>query len=53
MQDDPFEVALEDGDLLGEVELMTNLIIAASETDDRLTQDQIDRILGVGRLDPA
>ena len=29
---DQFDVSLEDGDLLGEVELTTNLIIAASET---------------------
>lgn len=50
---DPFEVALEDGDLLGEVEMMTNLIIAASETDNRLTQEQIDRILGVAPRDLA
>ena len=30
---DQFDVSLEDGDLLGEVELTTNLIIAASEAD--------------------
>ena len=44
---DQFDVSLEDSDLLGEVELTTNLIIAASESDDRLSEDQIDRILGV------
>ncbi|WP_340537264.1 hypothetical protein [Nocardioides sp. GXZ039] len=44
---DQFDVSLEDIDLLGEVELTTNLIIAASESDDRLPIDQIDRILGV------
>ena len=44
---DQFDVTLEDGDLLGEVELTTNLIIAASEADGRLTDDEIDRILGV------
>jgi len=44
---DQFDVSLEDSDLLGEVELTTNLIIAASESDDRLSDDQIDRILGV------
>jgi hypothetical protein len=32
---------------LGEVELTTNLIIAASETDEHLTADEIDEILGV------
>lgn len=44
---DQFDVSLEDSDLLGEVELTTNLIIAASESDDRLSADQIDEILGV------
>jgi hypothetical protein len=45
---DQFDVSLEDSDLLGEVELTTNLIIAASETDDHLTLEEIDEILGVG-----
>jgi hypothetical protein len=44
---DQFDVTLEDADLLGEVELTTNLIIAASETDEHLTTAQIDAILGV------
>ncbi|MGB0101705.1 MAG: hypothetical protein WBP61_15610 [Nocardioides sp.] len=44
---DQFDVTLEDSDLLGEVELTTNLIIAASETEDQLSADQIDEILGV------
>ena len=44
---DQFDVSLEDSDLLGEVELTTNLIIAASETDGHLTAEEIDEILGV------
>ena len=48
---DQFDVTLEDADLLGEVELTTNLIIAASESDDHLSQEEIDRILGVD-VDP-
>jgi hypothetical protein len=44
---DQFDVTLEDSDLLGEVELTTNLIIAASESDDHLSEAQIDSILGV------
>ena len=44
---DQFDVSLEDSDLLVEVEMNTNLIIAASESDDVLTQEQIDAILGV------
>ena len=49
MQHDQFDVTLEDADLLGEVELTTNLIIAASEADEHLSDEQIDRILGVPR----
>jgi hypothetical protein len=44
---DQFDVSLEDADLLGEVELTTNLIIAASETDQHLSAAEIDEILGV------
>jgi hypothetical protein len=44
---DQFDVTLEDSDLLGEVELTTNLIIAASEAEEHLSVDQIDQILGV------
>jgi hypothetical protein len=44
---DQFDVTLEDADLLGEVELTTNLIIAASEADEHLSTTEIDHILGV------
>ena len=44
---DQFDVSLEDGDLLGEVELTTNLIIAASESEEHLSAAEIDDILGV------
>jgi hypothetical protein len=44
---DQFDVTLEDSDLLGEVELTTNLIIAASESEDHLSEAEIDAILGV------
>jgi len=44
---DQFDVTLEDSDLLGEVELTTNLIVAASESEEHLSADQIDEILGV------
>jgi hypothetical protein len=49
---DQFDVTLEDGDLLGEVELTTTLIIAASESDDHLSQQEIDRLLGVNPRKP-
>ena len=44
---DQFDVTLEDQDLLREVEITTNLIIAASETDEHLSREEIDQILGV------
>jgi hypothetical protein len=44
---DQFDVSLEDSDLLVEVELTTSLIIAASEAEDHLSAEQIDRILGL------
>jgi len=44
---DQFDVSLEDGELLREVELTTNLIIAASEAEGRLSTEEIDEILGV------
>ena len=46
-----FDVSLEDADLLGEVELTTNLIIAASEADEHLSLAQIDQILGLDSTD--
>jgi hypothetical protein len=49
---DQFDVTLEDGDLLGEVELTTTLIIAASESDDHLSQEEIDHLLGVNPRKP-
>ena len=51
---DQFEVTLEDVDLLGEVELTTNLIIAASESEAHLSTAEIDAVLGVEPAeDPA
>ncbi|WP_182920307.1 hypothetical protein [Nocardioides cavernaquae] len=44
---DQFDVTLEDTDLLREVEITTNLIIAASESAGPLSQEQIDAILGI------
>jgi hypothetical protein len=45
--DDQLNVPLEDSELLAEVELTTNLIIAASESDASLPQAEVDRLLGV------
>jgi hypothetical protein len=45
--DDQLNVPLEDAELLEEVEMTTNLIIAASEADASLSQAEIDRLLGI------
>ncbi len=50
---DQFDVTLEDSDLLVEVELTTNLIIAATAAESPLSLDEIDRILGVVPERPA
>ena len=47
VMDDQLNVPLEDAELLAEVELTTNLIIAASEADATMPQDEVDRLLGV------
>ena len=47
VMDDQLNVPLEDSELLAEVELTTNLIIAASESDDSLPQAEVDRLLGI------
>jgi hypothetical protein len=46
---DQFDITLEDSDLLGEVELTTDLIIAATESALPLSTAEIDRILGVAQ----
>jgi hypothetical protein len=51
--DDQLNVPLEDAELLAEVELTTNLIIAASESETILPQADIDRLLGVEPADEA
>lgn len=44
---DHLDVPLEDSALLEEVELISTLMIAASENDKHLDQEQIDTLLGV------
>ena len=44
---DALDVSLHDNDLAAEVELTANLMVAANESDCRLTQCDIDRILGL------
>ncbi len=52
VMDDQLNVPLEDAELLAEVELTTNLIIAASEAAGSLTQAEVDELLGVAGGDP-
>jgi hypothetical protein len=49
--DDKLNVPLEDAELLAEVELTTNLIIAASESEATLSQEQVDQLLGLSGSD--
>ncbi len=44
---DMLDVKVHDTQVLDEIEMMTNLIIATSEADGPLSQGQIDTILGV------
>jgi hypothetical protein len=44
--DDQLDVPLEDSELLAEVELTTNLMIAASEVES-LAPQEVDRLLGL------
>jgi len=48
--DDQLNVPLEDAELLAEVELTTNLIIAATAATEHLSQEDIDRLLGVAQI---
>jgi hypothetical protein len=50
MEPDPLKVSLEDTDLLAEVQLLTNLIVAASQVENSLEQEHIDEVLGVSAL---
>lgn len=44
---DQFDVPLEDDELMDEVELTANLIVAANQSPEHLSAGEIDRILGV------
>jgi hypothetical protein len=44
---DSLDVEVHDSEVLAEIELMTNLIIATSESEGPLPQQRIDEILGV------
>ena len=44
---DPFDVRLQDDELLDEVELTANLIVAANQVEARMSLSEIDEVLGV------
>ena len=44
---DQLDVTVQDTEVLNEIEMMTNLIIATSESEGPLSQGRIDEILGV------
>jgi hypothetical protein len=48
---DRLDVPMQDAEILDEIEITSNLMIAASESDGPLSQESIDRILGLrGRV---
>jgi hypothetical protein len=44
---DPFDVRLEDYELLDEVELTASLIVAANQSESHMSVVEIDQVLGV------
>jgi hypothetical protein len=44
---DPFDVELEDPELLDEVGLTASLMVAANQSEGPLAPDEIDRLLGL------
>jgi hypothetical protein len=49
---DQLDVTVHDAEVLAEIEMMTNLIIATSESEGPLPQVRIDEILGVTPVIP-
>jgi hypothetical protein len=49
---DQLDVSVHDTEVLAEIEMMTNLIIATSESEGPLSQGRIDEILGVTPVIP-
>jgi hypothetical protein len=50
--DDQFDVSLEDDELLNEVELTANLMVAANQAERHLTKAEIDEVLGISSSFP-
>ncbi|WP_229052003.1 hypothetical protein [Aeromicrobium sp. Leaf350] len=45
---EPLDERLRDDTALDEIELTSKLMIAATDADEPLSQDQVDQILGLG-----
>ena len=48
MSTDPFDVELEDNELLDEVSLTASLMVAANQSEGPLSREEIDQLLGLG-----
>jgi hypothetical protein len=46
--DDNLDLGLTDNDLESEIELVSELVLAATSSDGPLHQDEVDHILGLG-----
>jgi hypothetical protein len=49
---DQLDVTVHDSEVLAEIEMMTRLIIATSESDAPLSQSRIDELLGLSPTIP-
>jgi hypothetical protein len=49
---DQLDVTVHDSEVLAEIEMMTRLIIATSESDSPLSQSRIDELLGLAPTIP-
>jgi hypothetical protein len=48
MTTDPFDVDLQDAELSAEIQLVADLIVAASQAPGTLPQEVVDAVLGHG-----
>ncbi len=47
---EPVDSRVHDGDVIAEIQLTADLMIAASEHEGPLTEDELDALLGLRRL---
>ena len=51
--DENVDIALTDDDLESEIELVSELVVAATSSEGPLQQDEVDHILGVSTREDA